>query len=244
MQVKLTSVCKSFDTHSAALDEISLELDDVHALVLIGPSGSGKTTLLRTLAGLETPDRGEIEINGAKLIFDELNLMRHRRSIGMVFQAFNLFPHLSAIDNICLPLIKVHGLNPELAHDQANLLLDRFQLKAHAHKLPAQLSGGQQQRVSIARAIAIKPLFLLFDEPTSALDPEMTAEVLDVIVDLRREGRDLILVTHQMNFARQVADFCVFFDHGKIVEKGPSETLFDRPESPQLQNFLKRVLKY
>lgn len=242
MQVKLERLCKSFD--AKVLDDVSLNLENTHALVMIGPSGSGKTTLLRIIAGLETPDSGDVEINGLKMAFDAKSLLQHRRRIGMVFQAYNLFPHLSAIENICLPLIKVHGFEPDAAIDCAHQLLARFQLKQHARKKPAQLSGGQRQRVAIARAIAIKPAFLLFDEPTSALDPEMTAEVLDIILDLRQEGIDLILVTHQMNFARQVADFCIFTDHGRIVEKGLPERLFDSPESDELKRFLARVLKY
>lgn len=243
MQLRLSGVVKRFGSQEA-LREISLAIDDLHALAIIGPSGGGKTTLLRLIAGLEKPDRGEVEIDGEPLAFDEESLLRHRRSIGTVFQAFNLFPHLTALENITLPLERVHGFGRVEARDEAARMLERFQLASHAGKMPAQLSGGQQQRVAIARAIAIKPRFLLLDEPTSALDPEMTAEVLEIIEELRREGRDLIMVTHHMGFARQVADHCIFVCGGEVAESGPAAELFARPHSPQLRNFLAKVLKY
>jgi polar amino acid transport system ATP-binding protein len=162
----------------------------------------------------------------------------------MVFQAFNLFPHLTALENITLPLEKVHGYSQAAAKEHAMSLLERFQLSLHAAKKPAELSGGQQQRVAIVRAIAIKPRFLLFDEPTSALDPEMTAEVLEVIEELRHEGRDLIMATHHIGFARQVADHCLFVSGGAVVEAGPAAELFSQPRTAALQNFLAKVLKY
>jgi polar amino acid transport system ATP-binding protein len=185
-----------------------------------------------------------VTVDGAPLPRDEAGLLQHRRSIGTVFQAFNLFPHLSALANITLPLEKVHGYAPDAAREKAREVLARLQLSPHADKKPAQLSGGQQQRVAIARAIAIKPRFLLFDEPTSALDPEMTAEVLDVIGELGREGRDLILVTHHMGFARQVADHGLFVADGRIAESGPAAELFGQPRTEALRNFLAKVLKY
>jgi len=243
MQLSLAHLSKSYNGHRV-LDDISIDLPDVHALVIIGPSGGGKTTLLRTLAGLERPDSGQICINGEPLLFDEASLLIHRRSIGTVFQAFNLFPHLTALDNIILPLEQAQGYNHEQALETAQAILRRFQLKAHADKKPAQLSGGQQQRVAIARAIAIKPRFLLFDEPTSALDPEITSEVLDIISELQDEGRDLLLITHHMGFARTVADHCLFVAEGKIRESGSVDRLFDHPESAQLQQFLGRVTRY
>ena len=243
MQLNLTDIHKRFDGQSA-LAGISVSLGDFHSLALLGPSGGGKSTLLRIIAGLEVPDSGSVEINGMPLTFTEERLLQHRRSIGTVFQALNLFPHLSALENITLPLEKVHGYSRDEAADQASKLLSRFQLQAHAGKKPGQLSGGQQQRVAIARAIAVKPRFLLFDEPTSALDPEMTAEVLDIIAELRREGRDLILVTHEMGFARQVADQCLFLADGRLVESGPAARLFESPQQPALRNFLARVLRY
>ncbi len=199
---------------------------------------------LRTVAGLERPDSGQLRIDGEMLHFDDASLLRHRRSIGTLFQAFNLFPHLTALENILLPLERAHGYGHLQAVETAQAILKRFQLSGHADKKPAQLSGGQQQRVAIARAIAIKPRFLLFDEPTSALDPEMTSEVLDIIGELRDEGRDLLLVTHHMGFARSVADYCLFVAEGKIVESGPAERLFTEPQSGELQQFLGRVMRY
>ena len=243
MQLSLTNITKSYGQH-LVLDDISFDLQDVHSLVVIGPSGGGKTTLLRTVAGLERPDSGQLRIDGEQLHFDDESLLKHRRSIGTVFQAFNLFPHLTALDNILLPLEKAHGYGHLHAIETAQAILKRFQLTGHADKKPAQLSGGQQQRVAIARAIAIKPRFLLFDEPTSALDPEMTSEVLDIIGELREEGRDLLLVTHHMGFARTVGDHCLFVAEGKVLESGPAERLFAEPQSRELQQFLGRVMRY
>lgn len=187
MKLRLRQLSKNFNGQ-AVLDSVCLSLEKVHTLVLIGPSGGGKTTLLRIIAGLEYPSSGELEIDGQPVLFTEDSLLRYRRTIGTVFQAFNLFPHLTALRNITLPLEKVHGHSPAAAADIARQLLQRFQLEEHAGKRPAELSGGQRQRVAIARAVSIKPRLLLFDEPTSALDPEMTAEVLDMIKELREAG--------------------------------------------------------
>lgn len=243
MRLRLSGITKRFGGH-AALDALSLEPTGFTALAVIGPSGGGKTTLLRVIGGLITPEEGELEIDGERIDFDEENLLAHRRRIGTVFQAYNLFPHLSAIDNITLPLVKVHGFPPEAARAEAEALLARFHLAPHGEKKPAQLSGGQQQRVALARAIAIRPRFLLLDEPTSALDPEMTAEVLDLIGELRAEGRDLIMATHHMGFARSVADQCIFVCDGGIAEAGSAAELFATPRSEKLRNFLAKVLKY
>ncbi len=243
MKLKLNNLSKRFDSH-LVLDALSLELDNVHSLVLIGPSGGGKTTLLRILAGLETPDQGEVELDGTALPIEEIALQRYRRTVGVVFQAFNLFPHLTALQNITLPLEKVHGYTPERAQEVSLQLLGRFQLSAHAAKKPAALSGGQRQRVAIARAVAFKPRVLLFDEPTSALDPEMTAEVLDMIRELRAEGQHLILVTHEMGFARVVADRVAFLAQGRILECGPTTQVFDAPATEPCRKFLTTVLKY
>jgi polar amino acid transport system ATP-binding protein len=234
---------KRFDVHQA-LDSVSLVLEEAHSLVLIGPSGGGKTTLLRILAGLEIPDDGSVEFNGEAIRFQEPDLLRYRRTVGVVFQAFNLFPHLTALENIVLPLEKVHQHAPAQARDVALQLLRRFQLDAHAHKKPATLSGGQRQRVAIARAVANKPRVVLFDEPTSALDPEMTAEVLDMIGQLREEGTDLILVTHEMGFARLAADRVAFLSAGRVLEFGETRSVFDAPKTEECKRFLGTVLKY
>jgi polar amino acid transport system ATP-binding protein len=224
MKLRLESVSKSFGGRPA-LHSISLDVQDLHSLVLIGPSGSGKSTLLRILGGLEAADSGSVEVNGERLSQKDSELQQYRRSIGTVFQAFNLFPHLTALANITLPLEKVHQVSPRSAEEMARTQLARFGLEAHAHKTPAQLSGGQRQRVAIARALSIKPRLMLFDE-------------------LRNEGRDLIVVTHQMAFARRVADRAVFLADGEIREEGPVSQLFDAPSHPKTADFLSKVLKY
>ena len=243
MRLELRQLGKRFGDLQA-LRDVSLSVPEFQSLAIIGPSGGGKTTLLRIIAGLETPEMGSLSIDGQPLDFSEEALLSHRRSIGTVFQAYNLFPHLSARENVVLPLTKVHGLTASEAQQIADALFERFQLSAHADRRPAELSGGQQQRVAIVRAIAIKPRFLIFDEPTSALDPEMTAEVLDFIAELRREGRDLIIVTHNMGFAREVSDQCLFIAEGQVQEAGRSVDLFSTPRSPLLVNFLAKVLRY
>lgn len=243
MKLCLRQISKSFNGHTA-LDDVSLALEKVHTLVLIGPSGGGKTTLLRIIAGLEYPGAGEIEIDDKRVVFEEGPLLKYRRTIGTVFQAFNLFPHLTALRNITLPLEKVHGHSPAVAMEIARQLLERFQLEKHSAKRPAELSGGQRQRVAIARAISIKPRLLLFDEPTSALDPEMTAEVLDMIKEVRQAGSDFILVTHEMGFAREIADQVALLAEGRIVEAGPVEKVFEHPTNRQSRDFLAKVLKY
>ena len=240
MKLDLHHLTRTFGNHRV-LDDLTWQAEG-HALVLIGPSGGGKSTLLRVLAGLEYPDSGTVAFDGQTLSFTEDALLRHRREVGVVFQSYNLFPHLTALDNIMLPLTRVHGLGAEEARERALEHLQRFQLEAHAHKKPAHLSGGQRQRVAIVRAIAIRPRLLLLDEPTSALDPEMTAEVLDMIADLRAEGRDLILVTHHLAFARTVADQVAFLADGKILEHGTG--LFAEPQTEACRRFLSRVLRY
>jgi polar amino acid transport system ATP-binding protein len=243
MQLRLDQVTKSFDGHRA-LDIAKLALQNVRVLVLIGPSGGGKSTLLRIIAGLEYPDSGTVEINGEPVHFAEQDLRRHRRTVGIVFQSFNLFPHLTALENVTLPLERVHRLDPGAARETAMAHLRRFRIEAHAQKKPSALSGGQRQRLAIARAVVTKPRLLLLDEPTSALDPEMTAEVLDVIEELREEGRDFILVTHEMGFARRVADQVVLLVGGQVAEAGPVKEVLEHPHAPQVKEFLARVLKY
>ena len=243
MHLTRDGLSKSFGAHRV-LDSITADFGELRSLALIGPSGGGKSTLLRIIAGLETPDGGTATLDGTTIDFRKTSLREHRRHLGVVFQAFNLFPHLTALANLTLPLEKVHGFAPDAARDLAQQTLARFQLADHAHKRPAELSGGQKQRVAIARAIAIKPRLLLFDEPTSALDPEMTAEVLDAIEELKEEGRDFLLVTHEMAFARHVADRVAFLAAGRIVEHAPASELFSSPRTPECRDFLARILKY
>ena len=245
MKLHVENVTKTFGEHRV-LDGISMSFEAVQTLVLIGPSGGGKSTLLRVLAGLEYPDRADcrVVIDDEPVVFDEKALARHRRTVGTVFQAYNLFPHLTALQNVTLPLEKVHGQTREQARDTAMQHLTRFRLGDHVHKRPAELSGGQRQRVAIARAIAIKPRLLFFDEPTSALDPEMTGGVLEVIEELRDEGRDFILVTHEMGFARRVADQVALLADGRIVESGPVAQVFDAPRHEVSRRFFETVLKY
>ena len=243
MKVELRHVTKAFGTNRV-LDDVSFEAEFGHVLALIGPSGGGKSTLLRLLAGLDRPDSGTIFVDGDELERSEEALRLYRRTIGTVFQAYNLFPHLSARDNVLLPLVEVHGLSKAEAIRRADDVLGRFQLAAHADKQPGLLSGGQRQRVAIARALAIEPKFLLLDEPTSALDPEMTAEVLDVIAELRGLGKPIILVTHEMGFARQSADLVAFVADGSIGECAPAEAFFSNPSTPATRKFLAKILKY
>ncbi len=243
MNLRLGQIVKSFDGHRV-LDSVSLDVQETRVLALVGPSGGGKSTLLRIIGGLEHPDSGEVRINGEPVVFQEEALLRHRRAVGTVFQAFNLFPHLTALQNITLPLVHVRGQSKSEAEEIARQLLARFRLEGQADKRPAELSGGQRQRVALARALSGKPRLLLLDEPTSALDPEMTAEVLDMIAELRAEGRDFILVTHEMGFARQIAGHAAFLADGRIVESGPVAQLFDAPAAPQTRAFFAKVLKY
>jgi polar amino acid transport system ATP-binding protein len=244
MNIELSAICRRYgDTE--ALREVSLRVGDgVRVLVLIGPSGGGKSTLLRLLGGLEVPCEGEIRIDHTLLDRRDDPLRSHRRRNGFLFQAFNLFPHLTALENITLPLTRVHGKSKAEAREIARANLDRFRLADHADKHPSTLSGGQQQRVALARALAHRPKLLLLDEPTSALDPEMTAEVLEVIEELCREGQEIILSTHEMGFARAVADEVVFLAEGRVVETGTPEDLFDAPKSDVVRTFLSRVMRY
>jgi polar amino acid transport system ATP-binding protein len=227
-----------------ALDGLSLAVSSSRVLVLIGPSGGGKSTLLRVLGGLETADSGRVAVNDHRLTADPAALQAYRRRNGFLFQQFNLFPHLTALRNIALPLEKVHGHEPAVARSMAEQALGRFGLLDHAEKLPAQLSGGQQQRVGIARAVARQPEVLFLDEPTSALDPEMTAEVLELIQELAEAGQDIILSTHEMGFARAVADQVAFVAAGRIEESAPPARLFAAPESAVCQRFLSKVMRY
>jgi polar amino acid transport system ATP-binding protein len=242
MKLDIHNVSRSFEARKA-LSGASLSLEDVRSLVLIGPSGGGKSTLLRIIAGLETPDSGTVAINGKSVAFDERSLLLHRRNIGVVFQAFNLFPHLTALENLLLPLTVAHGQTKAQAQDAALQILSRFGLEGHANQKPASLSGGQKQRIAIARALVTKPQLLLLDEPTSALDPEMTHEVLEMIKELRDQGRELILATHEMAFAKNAADQIAFVAEGRILESGKPSELFASPKSPQLRMFLSKEIQ-
>jgi polar amino acid transport system ATP-binding protein len=243
MKLEVRELTKRYDK-TAALDGLTLPVELSRVLVLIGPSGGGKSTLLRVLGGLELPDSGTVRINGHTLTPDAAALQAYRRRNGFLFQQFNLFPHLTALRNISLPLEKVHGHPPAEAESMARQSLDRFGLSDHAEKMPAQLSGGQQQRVGIARAVARKPEILFLDEPTSALDPEMTAEVLELIQELAEAGQDIILSTHEMGFARAVADQVAFVAAGRIEEVSPPVELFGSPHSALCKRFLSKVMRY
>lgn len=241
MTIDCRHIEKWFGGHQV-LRDVNLDASFDHTMALVGPSGGGKSTLLRVIAGLEHPDSGTLHLNGRQLLFEEKALSEHRRHVGVVFQAYNLFPHLTALQNILLPLEKVHGF-PD-ARGRAHRVLERLRLDAHSGKKPSQLSGGQRQRVAIARALAIEPEFLLMDEPTSALDPEMTAEVLDVIADLRETGQPVIVVTHEMGFARETADLVAFVADGSIQECTDAHEFFEQPRTELARKFLARVLKY
>jgi glutamate/aspartate transport system ATP-binding protein len=213
-------------------------------VVVCGPSGSGKSTLLKCVNGLEPFQKGQIIVDGISVGDPKTNLPKLRARIGMVFQHFELFPHLSVIRNLALPQIKVLGRSKREADEKGARLLDRVGLSAYAEKFPGELSGGQQQRVAIARALAMDPVAMLFDEPTSALDPEMIQEVLDVMVTLAKEGMTMMVVTHEMGFARKVANRVAFIDKGEIVEDSPTSDFFSKPRSERAQLFLSKILQH
>jgi len=241
MRLELQQVNFSIDGQPI-LRDMTLPEIDTRALALIGPSGGGKSTLLRLLGGLRVPDRGGILLNGAPLPRSESALRGHRRRVGMVFQNWNLFHHLTARDNITLPLVQVQGLAKREAESRADHLLDRFGLSEHAGKKPGELSGGQQQRVALVRARALRPEVLLLDEPTSALDPEMAAQVLDLVAEVAEEGLPVVLVTHHLAFARRAADTIAYLAEGQMRTHAPTGEFFDNPGLPECQRFLSRVM--
>jgi len=226
------------------LKNCSADVAKGEVVVVCGPSGSGKSTLIKCVNALEPFQEGTITLEGISIGDPKTNLSKLRARIGMVFQHFELFPHISVIRNLTLAQIKVLGRNPKAAEEKGMKLLERVGLGAHAQKYPGQLSGGQQQRVAIARALAMNPIAMLFDEPTSALDPEMINEVLDVMVTLAKEGMTMIVVTHEMGFARKVANRVVFMDKGEIVEDAPTAEFFGKPRSERAQLFLSKILQH
>ena len=239
--IQFENVNKWFGTFHA-LRDVNLQVHHGERIVICGPSGSGKSTLLRCINRLEEHQEGKLTVMGIELTDDLKSIERIRRLVGMVFQQFNLFPHLSVLDNLTLAPIWVEKISPELAKERAMQQLERVHIAEQAHKFPLQLSGGQQQRVAIARALCLTPQILLFDEPTSALDPEMVQEVLDVMTSLAQQGVTMLCVTHEMNFARAVADRVIFMDEGQIIEEAPPKAFFGNAQHARTQAFLKRLL--
>lgn len=239
--ISIRNVWKFFG-QLAALKDICLDIMPGEKVVIIGPSGSGKSTCLRTINRLENVDKGAIFVEGQDITNSAHDINAMRQNLGMVFQSFNLFPHMTVLRNLSVAPMKLRGLSRADAEERARYLLKKVGLADKVNVYPNTLSGGQQQRVAIARALAMQPHIMLFDEPTSALDPEMIGEVLDVMVSLAREGMTMVCVTHEMGFAREVADRIIFMDQGAILEQGPPEQIFNRPQNPRLQQFLNQIL--
>jgi len=238
--IELHNVNKFYGSYHALVD-VTESVSKSEVVVVCGPSGSGKSTLIRTINRLEPIDSGQILINGENIHRPDLDVNRFRCGIGFVFQQFNLFPHLNVLDNCTLAPVSVRGLTRAEAQDRAMALLERVGLANKASAYPSELSGGQQQRVAIARALAMEPPLMLFDEPTSALDPEMVGEVLMVIRDLARDGMTLVCVTHEMGFAREVADRILFMDHGAVLERAKPQDFFNNPQHPRARQFLSDI---
>ena len=239
--IDVKDLTKSFGDHEV-LKGIDEHIYPGEKVVVIGPSGGGKSTFLRCLNLLETPTGGTVTFHGVDITDPKSDINKHRQKMGMVFQHFNLFPHMTILKNLTLAPVQVLKKSPKEAEEKALALLDRVGLKDRADSYPSQLSGGQKQRVAIVRALCMEPEVMLFDEPTSALDPEMVGEVLDVMKDLAREGMTMVVVTHEMGFAREVGDRVLFMAEGKILEEGPPSELFDHPKHPRLQDFLSKVI--
>jgi polar amino acid transport system ATP-binding protein len=239
--IHVEDVSKFFD-HVVALRNVNLDVAQGEKVVIIGPSGSGKSTLLRTINRLENISRGRIVVDGHDLDDPTVDINKVRMEVGMVFQSFNLFPHKTVLQNVTLAPIKLKGMSKADAEAMAQQLLDKVGILEKSDVFPAKLSGGQQQRVAIARALAMSPKIMLFDEPTSALDPEMIGEVLDVMAKLAREGMTMVCVTHEMGFAREVADRIVFMAEGEILEIASPETFYTKPSHPRTQKFLEQIL--
>ena len=241
--IELNNVDKFFGDFQA-LKNIDLSVDVGEKVVVCGPSGSGKSTMIRCINHIESHDAGTITVDGIELTEDMNNVLTIRREVGMVFQQFNLFPHLTVLENLTLAPMKARGLSSKEANDIAIQYLERVRIPEQANKYPSQLSGGQQQRVAIARSLCMRPKIMLFDEPTSALDPEMIKEVLDVMVELAHEGMTMVVVTHEMGFAKTVADTMVFMDYGEIVEVAPPSDFFTAPKSDRTSLFLSQILSH
>lgn len=239
--IKFVDVHKWFGTFHV-LKEVNLHIERGEVFVICGPSGSGKSTLIRTINKIEPIQQGELIVDGQSLSHPRLDLFQLRANIGMVFQHFNLFPHMTALQNVSLGPLKVRRLDPSTAKEHALAALEKVGLLTYADRYPNQLSGGQQQRVAIARALAMQPKILLFDEPTSALDPELIKEVLDVIIRLATEGRTMVVVTHEMGFARKMAHRIAFMDHGRVVEVAPPDVFFQNPQHQRTRQFLDQIL--
>jgi glutamate/aspartate transport system ATP-binding protein len=242
--IEISHVDKWYGTAFQALKDCTTSVAKGEVVVVCGPSGSGKSTLIKCVNALEPFQKGTITVDGVSVGDPRTNLPKLRARVGMVFQHFELFPHLRIIDNLCLAQQKVLGRSHADAVAKASKLLDRVGLKVQAPKYPAELSGGQQQRVAIARALAMDPIAMLFDEPTSALDPEMISEVLDVMVDLAKDGMTMMVVTHEMGFARKVANRVIFMDQGEIVEDAQKDDFFNTPRSDRAQKFLSKILSH
>lgn len=240
--IKVEGLEKHFKGGIHALNDVSTEIHKGEVVVVIGPSGSGKSTFLRCLNLLEMPTEGKIEVDGVDITDPKTNVNLHRQKMGMVFQHFNLFPHMTILRNMTLGPTKLLKMSQEDADSKAMSLLSRVGLKDRANAYPAQLSGGQKQRIAIVRALCMEPEVMLFDEPTSALDPEMVGEVLEVMKDLARDGMTMVVVTHEMGFAREVGSRVIFMDEGKLVEQGTPEEIFDNPKSERLKSFLAKVI--
>ena len=240
--IQVKDLVKTFGSKIHAIDHVSLDIDQGDVVVIVGPSGSGKSTFLRSLNLLEEPTSGEVIFEGVNIAGKGVNIDAHRQKMGMVFQHFNLFPHLTILQNMTLAPMKVKKTPQKEAEEKALALLRRVGLEDRAQAYPIQLSGGQKQRVAIVRALCMEPEVMLFDEPTSALDPEMVGEVLEVMKSLARSGMTMVVVTHEMGFAREVATRVIFMDSGKIVEENPPEEFFTHPQSDRLKDFLAKVL--
>ena len=240
--VEVQGLVKKFGPEITALDHVNLTIDKGQVVVIVGPSGSGKSTLLRSLNLLEVPTEGSVIFEGVDITDKKINLDQHRQKMGMVFQHFNLFPHKTVLENMTLAPIKVKKMDPAQAESMAMDLLRKVNLEDRAQAYPAQLSGGQKQRIAIVRALCMQPDVMLFDEPTSALDPEMVGEVLEVMKDLAAQGMTMVVVTHEMGFAREVGTRVLFMDQGHLLVDQPPEEFFGHPENPRLQEFLSKVL--